>query len=86
MTKRDPHPDNELIDQLQEEGGVADGGTAGGNLQRDIGTRVELSSSVGDQRSIGAQAQDHPQAMNEAKGEKTIARLQPGNGNQGGNG
>jgi hypothetical protein len=81
MTKRDPHPDNALIDRMQEEGGVAEGGRSGGNLQRDIGTRAELGSATGEPDRERPKASDKPQARNEAKGGDTIARLQPGQDN-----
>jgi hypothetical protein len=78
MTKRDPHPDNQLIDELQEEGAVAEGGRAGHNVNVDVGTRSELRNTIEAAGSTDATASDHPTAMNNAKGEKTIARLQPG--------
>lgn len=79
MTKRDPHSDNELIDRLQEEGGApSQGGSAGGQLARDVGTRAELHRAADDPEDTERpHAQDHPQAMNEAKGDKTRARLAP---------
>ncbi len=78
MTKRDPHPDNELIDRLQEEGGApSQGGSAGGQLARDVGTRAELHNTAGATGTERPHAQDHPEAMNEAKGAKTRERLAP---------
>jgi hypothetical protein len=77
MTKRDPHSDNELIDEMQEEGAVSQGGRAGGGLARDVGTRAEMKDTGG-LSGERPHAQNHPQTMNEAKGEKTTARLQPG--------
>ena len=38
--------DSEVIDAMEDAPGF--GGTAGGNLQRDIGTRDELHEDVGD--------------------------------------
>jgi hypothetical protein len=78
MTKRDPHPDNELIDQLQEEGSVPNSGARGGNLQRDIGTRAELNGATGEADRERPQASDKPEARNEAKGKASIDRLHPG--------
>ena len=80
MTKRNPHPDNELIDSLQEEGAVAEGGSSGGQLNRDVGTRAELNTTVRDTGMERPTGQDNPQ-QDAVKGEKTIARLQPGDGN-----
>lgn len=78
MTKRDPHPDNELIDRLQD-GGPAptQGGSSGGNVNRDVGTRAEMRNTVGDLGNVRPTAQDHPDLMREAKGDKTRARLAP---------
>jgi hypothetical protein len=78
MTKRDPHSDNQLIDRLQEEGGApSQGGSAGGQVARDVGTRSELQNTPGATGTERPRAQDHPEAMNEAKGDKTRARLAP---------
>ena len=83
MTERKPHPDNALIDELQEDGAApSQGGTAGGNLQRDIGARSEQRNTAGETGNVRPTAQDHPEAQNEAKGDKTMARLQPGDGEQ----
>ena len=40
MTERQPHPDNDLIDRMRSAPGGS--GSAGGNLQRDVGSRAEL--------------------------------------------
>lgn len=86
MTERNPHPDNKMIDELETDGGGATGqsGSSGGSLKRDVGTRSEMHDAAGEPRSERPHAQDHPEAMNEAKGEKTIGRLQPGDGDEGG--
>ncbi|HEX8574213.1 MAG TPA: hypothetical protein VF759_15840 [Allosphingosinicella sp.] len=46
MTDRTRPDDSEIIDSMEE--GPAFGGSSGGNLQRDIGTRDELDEEVGD--------------------------------------
>ncbi len=47
MTKRDPHADNDLIDDLAAEGGgTGQGSAAGGDLQRDVGSRAELNEAT----------------------------------------
>ena len=80
MTERKPHPDNALIDELQEDGPApSQGGRSGGAVNRDVGTRSELRNTAGTTGSERPTAQDHPEAMNEAKGEKTIGRLDPAN-------
>ncbi len=72
MTERKPHPDNALIDELEEQDAApSQGSTAGGNLQRDVGSRSELRNTAG---TTGSERDD----LHTAKGDKTIARLQPG--------
>ena len=79
MTERKPHPDNELIDQLEADSPAASqGGSSGGQVNRDVGSRSEMHDTAGEPRSERPHAQDNPDNMREAKGEKTIARLQPG--------
>jgi len=83
MTERKPHPDNALIDELEEDGPApSQGGRSGGSVNRDVGTRSELRNTVGTTGNERPTAQDHPEAMNEAKGEKTIGRLDPANTGQ----
>lgn len=78
MTERKPHPDNALIDELEEQGGApSHGGTAGGNLKRDVGSRSELHNTAGSTRNERPHGQDAPDAQRTAKGEETMARLQP---------
>ncbi|HLV07730.1 MAG TPA: hypothetical protein VKY80_08670 [Croceibacterium sp.] len=77
MTKRDPHPDNELIDELQEEGPApSHGGSSGGDLARNVGSRAEVHTTVRDTGMERPTGQDNP-AQDELKGEKTIDRLDP---------
>jgi hypothetical protein len=79
MTERNAHPDNALIDELQEDGPApSQPGRSGGDVNRDVGTRAQLHNTAGETRAERPTAQDHPEPMNEAKGEKTRARLQPG--------
>ena len=84
MTERKPHSDNALIDELQEDGPApSQGGRSGGDVARDVGTRSEMrNTATGNLGNVRPTAQDHPEAMDEAKGEKTIARLQPGSEEQ----
>lgn len=80
MTERKPHPDNALIDELQEDGPApTQGGSSGGRVNRDVGSRSEMDNTVGATHTERPRAQDHPEPMNEAKGEKTIERLDPAN-------
>jgi hypothetical protein len=78
MTKRDPHPDNALIDELQADGPApTQGGSAGGQINRDVGSRSEMHNTAGETGVERPHAHDHPKSMNEAKGDKTRARLAP---------
>jgi hypothetical protein len=77
MTDRNPHPDNALIDELTEDSTPSQGGSSGGAVNRDVGSRAEMHNTVGEAGPERPTAQDHPEAMNEAKGEKTIGRLDP---------
>ena len=87
MTERKPHPDNALIDELQGDGPApGQGGSSGGQVNRDVGSRSELHNTAGTTGNERPTAQDHPEAMNEAKGEKAIGRLDPAQGDKGGNG
>jgi hypothetical protein len=77
MTERKPHPDNALIDELQEDGPApSQGSRSGGNVNRDVGTRSELRNTVGTPGNERPRGQDNP-AENARKGEKTIERLDP---------
>ena len=46
-TPRDPHADNELIDQMVEEGGGGQSGTSGGRVAADVGSRDEQRTAEG---------------------------------------
>ena len=77
MTERKPHPDNALFDELEGVATPSQGGRSGGDVARDVGTRSEMRNTAGTTGNERPTAQDHPEAMNEAKGEKTIGRLDP---------
>ncbi|MBO0749038.1 MAG: hypothetical protein J2O44_01220 [Porphyrobacter sp.] len=48
MTERKPHPDNELIDQMQQDSmPTAQGSASGGNVARKVGSRAELHEAEG---------------------------------------
>ena len=79
MIQRDPHPDNELIDSMEEEAGggsTAQGDTRGGNLARDVGSRAEEKSVEG---KLEGDEVDRPRASdkqrNRQKGEDAIADM-----------
>ena len=77
MTKRDPHPDNDLIAQMQEEATPAHQGRKGG-IGMDNGTRAELEQALGGDAGVTrVTGQDNP-AQDEEKGDKTRAALREG--------
>ena len=80
MTERKPHPHNALIDELEDDGPApGQGGSSGGSVNRDVGSRSELRNTAGSTGTERPTAQDHPEALNESKGDKTTARLDPAN-------
>ena len=79
MTERKPHPDNALIDDLERDETPTEGCSSGGDLQRDVGTRSEMDNTAGATHTERPHAQDHPEALNESKGEKAIGKLDPAN-------
>ena len=46
-TQRDPHSDNELIDQVEEPATPAQSGTSGGNMARSVSSRDEEKTATG---------------------------------------
>lgn len=80
MTERNPHPDNELIDDLTADAGgssTAQNDRSGGNLARDIGTRAEERTAQGTlsgDEVDRAKGSDNPQ-QDALKGDKTIGAM-----------
>jgi len=84
MTERKPHPDNEMIDQMQQDSmPTAQSSTSGGNVAHTVGSRAELHEAEGQlegeevERATGS---DNP-AQNEVKGDKTFDKIRTGNQN-----
>ena len=79
MPERDPHSDNDLIDEMEESAGgaTAQNDRSGGNLARDIGTRAEQRTAedhlTGDEVER-AKGSDNPD-QDELKGDKTIGAM-----------
>ena len=78
MTERKAHPDNDLIDAMEDASAPSgQSSSAGGNVNRTVGTRAELNAAHGDlvgeevERATGS---DNP-AQDEKKGDKTIDAL-----------
>jgi hypothetical protein len=79
MTERKPHPDNELIDAMEQDSGGAtrQNLSSGGDLARDIGTRAEqrtTESHLEGDEVDRAKGSDNP-AQDELKGDKTIGAM-----------
>ena len=79
MTERKPHPDNNLLDAMEETagGGTAQNLRSGGDVARDVGTRAEERRIEGD--LVGdeverARGSDNPD-QDALKGDKTIAAM-----------
>ncbi len=70
------HPDNDLIDEMEELATPGQQSRGGGNVNRNVGTRAELERAegqdVGVTRAVGS---DNP-AQDAEKGPKTIAAIQ----------
>ena len=71
------HPDNDLIDKMQEGGGTSgQQSRAGGELSRDVGTRAELERAAGDpEGSTRPTGSDNPE-QDARKGDKTRDAIQ----------
>ena len=63
MTKRNPHPDNELIDELTADGTPGQQSRSGGNIARDVGTRAELDRVLRGEGVERVTGKDNPQAV-----------------------
>lgn len=81
MTKRDPHPDNELIDRMAEGGAPGQQSRSGGNVARDVGTRAELDNVLRGEGVERVTGKDNP-AEDAVIGDKTAAKIRSGNQNR----
>ena len=45
--RRDPHPDNDIIDELDDIATPSHSGSAGGSMQREIGARDDAATATG---------------------------------------
>jgi hypothetical protein len=84
MTERKPHPDNAMIDQMEQDSvPTAQSSSAGGDVARTVGSRAELHAAEGQlegeevERATGS---DNP-AQNEVKGDKTFDKIRTGQQN-----
>lgn len=70
------HPDNEMIDRMQEDATPSQQGRAGGDVNKKVGTRAELERAQGDQEGVTrAVGSDNP-TEDAKKGPKTRAAIQ----------
>ena len=84
MTERKPHPDNELIDQMQQDSvPTAQVDRSGGNVARTVGTRAELHEAEGQlegEEVERATGRDNPE-QNDRMGDKAHAKIAKGQQN-----
>jgi hypothetical protein len=74
------HPDNDLIDRMQEEETPSQGSSAGGNVNRRVGKRDELKRATDPENREPAVGSDNP-ADDERKGEKAMRAIRNGDSN-----
>jgi hypothetical protein len=84
MTERKPHPDNEMIDRMQQDSvPTAQGSASGGNVARTVGSRAELQQADGTlvgEEVERATGKDNP-ARNERMGDKAHDKIAKGQQN-----
>lgn len=74
--RKSRRPDNDLTGSDPPVPGQ--GGTSGGDLSRDVGSRAELKQSLGEEpEPERVTGKDHP-AANARKGKKALSRMQGG--------
>ncbi|MEE4288340.1 MAG: hypothetical protein V2J14_03135 [Erythrobacter sp.] len=74
------HPDNDLIDRMQEEETPSQGSSAGGNVNRRVGKRDEMKRATDPDNREPAVGSDTP-ADDERKGEKAMRAIRNGDSN-----
>jgi hypothetical protein len=81
MSERKPHPDNDLIDQMQQDSvPTAQVGRSGGNVARTVGTRAELHEAEGQlegEEVERATGKDNPE-QNDRMGDKAHDKIAKG--------
>lgn len=77
MTKRNPHPDNELIDELTEGASPGQGSSAGGNVARTVGSQADLERATDPEAREPATGKYNPED-NADMGEKTTEAIRKG--------
>jgi hypothetical protein len=74
------HPDNDLIDRMQDEETPSQGSSSGGNVNRRVGKRDELKRATDPENREPAVGSDNP-ADDERKGEKAMRAIRNGDSN-----
>ncbi|WP_340589356.1 hypothetical protein [Erythrobacter alti] len=69
------HPDNELIDSMQEGATPSQGSRSGGTVPKDVGTRGELNRATDPDHRESVVGSDNP-AQDAKKGPKTQAAIE----------
>ena len=69
------HPDNELIDEITQNATPGHQGRAGGEVNRQVGTRGELNRATDPDNREPETGSDNP-SQDAMKGEKTLAAMQ----------
>ncbi|AKH42279.1 hypothetical protein FHS61_000049 [Altererythrobacter atlanticus] len=69
------HPDNDLIDRMQQEARPGQQSRSGGEVNRRVGTRAELNRATDPEDTERPTGQDNP-AEDAQKGPKTRAEIQ----------
>ena len=78
MTKRNPHPDNELIDELTDGASPGQGSSAGGDVARTVGSQADLERATDPEAREPATAKYNPEDNNRM-GEKASEAIKSGN-------
>ena len=84
MTDRKPHPDNEMIDQMEQDSvPTAQSSASGGDVARTVGSRAELREAEGQlegEEVERATGRDNPE-QNDRMGQKSYDKMRSGQQN-----
>ena len=72
--RQSAHPDNELIDAMQEGGRPSQQGRSGGDVSKSVGTRGELNRATDPENRESVLGSDNP-AEDAKKGPKTQSAI-----------
>jgi len=74
------HPDNDLIDRIEEAEAPSQASSSGGNVNRRVGKRDELKRATNPDNREPAVGSDNPEE-DARKGEKTMEAIKKGEAN-----